>query len=575
MVDETQSNEPIAEAMEAGDTVPVGSNDEPTQAAPSPQEAMTAKPGEPTPSSLNHLSDAELFGSHLTEGGQDYTGTFRTLTEGEVVRGEIVRIDREGILVDVGQKSEGLIKPQELGREDSEEGLSVGDSVDVMVMQGETPEGQLLLSKKRADFEKAWDHVIHAQESDEVITAMVTDRVKGGLVVDLGIRGFIPASHVGNGKVRNLEKYIGEALPLKVIEVDKDRRKVVLSHRLATEGEREKQREETLTSLTEGQVRTGVVRRITDYGAFVDLGGVDGLLHISEMSWSRIKHPSEVVKQSQEIQVMVLKVNLDQGRISLGMRQILPDPWTEASKKFHPGDLVEGKITRLVQSGAFMALEGGIEGFIRNSELAQRRVTRPEDVVKVGDTVNVKVLDVRPDERRIELSRKATEKREEREDRGERPAREYRQKQQEERFTLGDILGEALAERRAQSDTDGEDEEMIAALPETEVEAAPVADAEVAVVEAPEVETPEVEAPETVAPEAAVEEGEPPIEVQVGAAEASDEDVIEARTEPVATTEENVTAMPDTPVAEASADAVEPLSETEERSEGQQPDIPA
>jgi 4-hydroxy-3-methylbut-2-enyl diphosphate reductase len=483
-------------------------------------------PAEVSPSSLSHLSDEELFGTHL-EAGPDYSGAFRTLTEGEVVTGEIVRIDREGVLVDVGQKSEGLIKPQEMGRENPNEApLAVGDSVDVMVMQGETPEGQLLLSKKRADFEKAWDHVIQAQQNDTVIQAMVTDRVKGGLVVDLGIRGFIPASHVGNGKVRNLEKYIGEALPLKVIEVDKERRKVVLSHKLATEGEREKQREETLENLREGQVRAGVVRRITDYGAFVDLGGVDGLLHISEMSWSRIKHPSEVVKQGQEIQVMVLKVNLEQGRISLGMRQILPDPWTEASKKYHPGDVVEAKISRLVQSGAFVALEGGIEGFIKNSELAQRRVARPEDVVKVGDSVNVKVLDVRPDERRIELSRKATEKREDRE-RDDRPVRDYRQKQPEERFTLGDIVGEALLEAR---------EAAAEAAAEEEAAAESAAEAEVAAEVVPEGEvTPEVVTEEAAAPEVAAEEP------------AADES--------------------GSPVAEANAAPVEPLSQSEEQSQ--------
>jgi 4-hydroxy-3-methylbut-2-enyl diphosphate reductase len=499
MVDETQTNEPI----ETDATTPAEA-----EVAPEPIEERKAEAaaeerrplaiiGEPTPSSLDNISDAELFGQHLIE-GPDYGGTFRTLSEGDVVKGEIVRIDREGILVDVGQKSEGLIKPQEMGRENAEEGpLAVGDSVDVMVMQGETPEGQILLSKKRADFEKAWDHVIEAQQKDEVIQAMVTDRVKGGLVVDLGIRGFIPASHVGNGKVRNLEKYIGEALPLKVIEVDKERRKVVLSHRLATEGEREKQREETLETLKEGQVRSGVVRRITDYGAFVDLGGVDGLLHISEMSWSRIKHPNEVVKQGQEIQVMVLKVSLEQGRISLGMRQILPDPWTEASKKYHSGDIIEGKISRLVQSGAFMALEGGIEGFIKNSELAQRRVARPEDVVKVGDTVQVKVLDVRPDERRIELSRKSQEKREER-DQGDRQMRDYRQKQPEERFTLGDSQGDALAAYKAELEAaEAEAAEAAAAAPEV-VEAVPEP-----VESAPEpVEAPE-EAPE--APEAKAE----------------------------------------------------------------------
>lgn len=498
MVDETQINQPndtwtVAETVEPDPSDAAAAAEAPRAADPVAQEAMTAEPGEPTPSSLNHLSDEELFGAHLVDAGSDYAGSFRTLSEGDVVKGEIVRIDREGILVDVGQKSEGLIKPQEMGRETEEEGpLAVGDTVDVMVMGGETSEGQILLSKKRADFEKAWDHVIQAQQNDEVIQAMVTDRVKGGLVVDLGIRGFIPASHVGNGKVRNLEKYIGESLPLKVIEVDKDRRKVVLSHRLATEGERERQREETMESLKEGQVRTGVVRRITEYGAFVDLGGVDGLLHISEMSWSRIKHPNEVVKQGQDIQVMVLKVNLDQNRISLGMRQILPDPWTEAAKKYHPGDVIEGKISRLVQSGAFMQLEGGIEGFIKNSELAQRRLARPEDEVKVGDSVEVKVLDVRPDERRIELSRKAQMKREERE-RTDRGMREYRQKQPEERFTLGDILGDALAGHRA---------EAVAAQEEAEAQSAEAT--------AEEVDT------------------ATPIEPEVGSAEASNADILEA-----------------------------------------------
>ena len=516
MVDEIQTNEPIeSAAVEVEALVALEPIEEPKiEAAPEERKPLPVV-GEPTPSSLDNMSDAELFGAHLSE-GSDYVGTFRTLTEGDVVKGEIVRIDREGVLVDVGQKSEGLIKPQEMGRENADEApLAVGDTVDVMVMQGETPEGQLLLSKKRADFEKAWDHVIEAQQKDEIIQAMVTDRVKGGLVVDLGIRGFIPASHVGNGKVRNLEKYIGEALPLKVIEVDKERRKVVLSHRLATEGEREKQREETLETLREGQVRAGVVRRITDYGAFVDLGGVDGLLHISEMSWSRIKHPNEVVKQGQEIQVMVLKVNLEQGRISLGMRQILPDPWTEASKKYHVGDIIEGKISRLVQSGAFMALDGGIEGFIKNSELAQRRVARPEDVVKVGDAVQVKVLDVRPDERRIELSRKSQEKREEREQ-GERPVREYRQKQPDDRFTLGDSQGDALAAYKAELEAaEAEAAEAAAAAPEV-VEAAPeVEEAAPEVVEAaPEV----VEAAPEVA-EAAPEAAEKTTEVEEKAAE--------------------------------------------------------
>jgi 4-hydroxy-3-methylbut-2-enyl diphosphate reductase len=474
---------------------------EETAAGEAATEGPRVTPGDISPSSLNDISDAELFGQHV-EGLLDAPGVIRTLSEGDRVKGEIVRVDREGILVDVGQKSEGLIRPQEIGREAEEGELKVGDTVDVMVMGGETADGQILLSKKRADFEKAWDHVIEAFQEERILHAMVTDRVKGGLTVDLGIRGFIPASHVGNGKIRNLEQFIGQSLPLKVIEVDRERRKVVLSHRLATEGEREKQRETTLANLAEHQVRTGVVRRITDYGAFVDLGGVDGLLHISEMSWSRIKHPSEVVKQNQEIQVMVLKVNKEQGRISLGMRQILPDPWTDAAQRYRPGEIVEGRVSRLVQGGAFLHLEGGIEGFIKNSELAQRRIARPEDVVKVGDTLQVKVLDVKADERRIELSRRAVEKKEERE-RDDRGMREYRQRQQEDRFTLGDILGEALAERRAQLTEEAAAEEAVEEEPvaqEAAVEAAaPEAPAvEEAVAEAEAVaDTPAVDAEET------------------------------------------------------------------------------
>lgn len=346
----------------------------------------------------------------------DFGDSLRNLSEGEVVRGTVVHLDREGVLVDVGTKSEGLIPPNELSRESSrraEHIVKVGDEVDVYVLTaGDDDTDQIILSKKRADFEKAWDRVIDAQKAQETLSARVTERVKGGLVVDLGIRGFVPASHVGSGQARNLEKYVGMILPLKVIEVDRDRRKVVLSHRLATEQEREAQREETLKTLAEGQVRNGVVRRITDYGAFVDIGGVDGLLHISEMSWTRIKHPNEVLKVGDEIQVMVLKTNLEQNRISLGLRQILPDPWTEAPEKYHPGDITHGAVTRLVPFGAFVQLDGGLEGIVPNSELSLRRVNKPEDVVQVGDRVEVKILEIRAEERRLTLSiRQALEER--------------------------------------------------------------------------------------------------------------------------------------------------------------------
>ena len=369
----------------------------------------------------------------------DYGDTLKTLTTGEVVRGVVVHIDREGVLVDVGTKCEGIVPPNELSRESgrrADQMVRVGDEIDVFVLDTDDDEtGQIILSKKRADFEKAWDRVIEAHQKGETLIAIVTDRVKGGLVVDLGIRGFVPASHVGTGKARNLEKYVGAPLPLKVIEVDRDRKKVVLSHRLATEQERQAQREETLQTLAEGQVRTGVVRRITDYGAFVDIGGVDGLLHISEMSWTRIKHPNDVLKVGDEIQVMVLKTNLEQGRISLGLRQILPDPWTQAPSKYQIGDLFSGSVSRLVPFGAFVQLDSGLEGIIPNNEISSRRIARPEDVLTVGDAVEVKVLEIRPEERRMTLSlRQALEEKGDYGDYG----------GDENRVTLGDVYGDLL-----------------------------------------------------------------------------------------------------------------------------------
>jgi 4-hydroxy-3-methylbut-2-enyl diphosphate reductase len=221
---------------------------------------------------------------------------------------------------------------------------------------------------------------------------------------------------VGNGKLKNLEKFVGQSIPLKVLEVDREHRKVVLSHRLATEEERAKQKDETIGSLAEGQTRTGTVRRVTDYGAFVDLGGIDGLLHVSEMSWTRVKHPSDVVKVGDQLQVMVLKLNLEQGRVSLGLRQILPDPWTLVADKYHVGDTVEGEVTRLVPFGAFVLLEGDVEGIIPNSELSHRRIAKPADVVESGQRVEVKVIDVRPEERRLTLSLRALQPREAQED---------------------------------------------------------------------------------------------------------------------------------------------------------------
>ena len=366
------------------------------QPAPAPTASYSA-PSTPSP---------EPAGSNQSEFER---AMFKELGEGDVVTGTVVHIDKDGVLVDVGAKSEGIIRPNELSREpydNIEDIVKVGDDVKVVVIGRDREDGVLLLSKKRADFEKAWDKVIEALNSGAILHAMVTERVKGGLVVDLGIRGFVPASHVGSGdfKHQNLDKFVGQSVPLKVIEVDRDRRKVVLSHRDATKEERESRKLDTISSLKEGDVRKGIVRRVTDYGAFIDLGGIDGLLHVSEMSWSRVKHPSEVVKNGQEIDVMILKLKMDQNRISLGLRQILPDPWIEVADKYHLGDTVKVTVSRLVPFGAFVALEEGVEAIIPNSELSDRRISKPGDIVNPGDEVEAKVIELRADERKMTLS---------------------------------------------------------------------------------------------------------------------------------------------------------------------------
>ncbi len=398
---ENATPETLAEATspapEANGTAPSAAasstaSETPAPAAPAP----TVTPVSAPPGDSNGMSQS------------DFESMFKELSEGDVVTGTVVHIDKDGVLVDVGAKSEGVIRLNELSREpfnSVDEVVKVNDSVKVVVI-GRTDEGQLLLSKKRADFEKAWDKVIADMNAGTIIHAMVSERVKGGLVVDLGIRGFVPASHVGSGdfKHQNLDKYVGQSIPLKVIEVDRDRRKVVLSNRLATEEERRQRKEDTLGALKEGDVRKGIVRRVTDYGAFIDLGGIDGLLHVSEMSWARIKHPSEVVHNGQELDVMILKLRLNEGRISLGLRQILPDPWTEVGDKYKIGDTVKAAVSRLVPFGAFVQLEEGVEAIIPNSELSDRRIAKPSDVVNPGDEVEAKVIEVRPEERKMTLS---------------------------------------------------------------------------------------------------------------------------------------------------------------------------
>jgi len=410
--------------------------------------------------------------------GADFEASLQEPSEGDVISGVIVHIDKEGILVDIGAKSEGLVRPNEISRgPGNDEELIVGETIKVVVIGRDKEDGKLLLSKKRADFEKAWDKVIEALEDGRILSAMVTERVKGGLVVDLGIRGFVPASHVGSGdfKHTNLDKYVGQSVPLKVIEVDREKRKVVLSNKLATEEERSKKKKDTLEGLKEGDIREGTVRRVTDYGAFIDLGGIDGLLHVSEMSWARINHPSEVVKVGDKIQVMILKLRLDQGRISLGLRQILPDPWEGIADRYHVGDVLKTKISRLVPFGAFVLLEGGVEAIIPNSELATRRVSKPQDVVNPEDEIEARIIEVKPEERKMTLSIRRIQEEAQRAAGDAAREQEYREFQNYSKrrpatggVTLGDVLGEQFARarkevsrktRREKNDYDLEEEE--------------------------------------------------------------------------------------------------------------------
>lgn len=464
--EDTTANEPsTTDQVDAGAETPTASveTEAPVaEAAPAAMELSDAAPG-PDLAAVAPAPPRETAaaGNGVSGGmaGDEFEASLREPEEGDVIDGVIVHIDRDGILVDVGAKSEGLVKPNEISRAGEQEELHTGDHVKVVVIGRDKDDGRLLLSKKRADFERAWDRVIESMHDKRILHAMVTERVKGGLVVDLGIRGFVPASHVGSGDFKhiNLDKYVGQSVPLKVIEVDREKRKVILSHKLATEEERGKRKKETLEGLKEGEIREGIVRRVTDYGAFIDLGGIDGLLHVSEMSWARVNHPSEVVKVGDTLQVMILKLRLDENpiRISLGLRQILPDPWEEVAGKYHVGDTIKATVSRLVPFGAFVLLEGGVEAIIPNSELATRRVSKPQDVVNPGDEVEARVIEMKPEERKLTLSIRRIQEEAQKaagaaaREQEYREFREFSKKRREpERVTLGDVFGEQFARAR-------------------------------------------------------------------------------------------------------------------------------
>jgi small subunit ribosomal protein S1 len=450
----------------------------------------------------------------------------KPLAVGQIVDGLIVHIDEQGALVDVGTKSEGHIATGELSSGEEGKPLAVGDRVAVYVVRPEDEDGSPVLSKKRADYEFTWTRITKAHEQGEVLSAMVTDRVKGGLVVDLGLRGFLPASHVRTRNVHALDRFVGQSLKVKIIEVDRARKRVVVSQREAIEAGRRRRREKTLASLEENKVYRGIVRRITNYGAFVDIGGVDGLLHITEMSWTRINHPTDVVKVGDKIDVMVLRYDRDQNRISLGLKQILPDPWSEIESRLRVGQTVTGTVTRVVPFGAFVRLEGGIEGIVPNAELPGSRGQRAQDVLSSGESIQVKVVSIRAQERRMTLSLRQIEQARER-----RELKEYLAREEESsRVTIGDLFGSMLAESQATRQQDegeaaepAETSEAQQPKPEEAEAAAEAAGDEDVVLSEPAEEEPATEDMET--EEAASEE----VAVEDVAAE---EDLPEAGEEP-------------------------------------------
>jgi small subunit ribosomal protein S1 len=340
---------------------------------------------------------------------QLYAETLRNIEEGEIVKGTVVKVTDQEVLVDVGYKSEGAISLREF-RSDRGEAPAVGDVIEVFLEEAENSDGHIVLSKEKADKAKVWDEITKAYEKDSEIEGYVTDKIKGGLAVDIGVRGFLPGSQVDLRPVRDLGSFVGQKISMKILKLNRQRGNIVLSRRAVLEKGREEKRRETLTNLKVGMRVKGVVKNITEYGAFIDLGGVDGLLHITDMSWGRVSHPTELLSVGEETEVVVLKFDPETERVSLGLKQKTPDPWSNISEKYPPGTRATGKVVSLTDYGAFVELEEGIEGLVHVSEMSwTRKIKHPSKILAVGDTIETMVLDINPENKRISLGLKQIE----------------------------------------------------------------------------------------------------------------------------------------------------------------------
>jgi small subunit ribosomal protein S1 len=342
----------------------------------------------------------------------NYDATFQPIEEGQVVSGHVVRIDKDEVLVDIGYKSEGVIAANELSIRksvDPKDEVHLGEEVDAIVLIKEDQDGRLMMSKKRARFEKAWRRIETAAESGEPVEGTVIEVVKGGLIIDLGVRGFLPASLVDIRRVPNLDEYMGTKIESKVIELNRSRNNVVLSRRAVLEEERKEVRQQILDRLQPGLVVEGQISNIVDFGAFVDLDGIDGLIHISELSWSHVNHPSEILTIGDTVKVKVLDIDRDRQRISLGLKQTQEDPWQRIVDTYNVDDELAGKVTKVVTFGAFVEILDGVEGLVHISELAPHHVESPREVVHPGDEIRVRILEIDSERRRLSLSAKRVE----------------------------------------------------------------------------------------------------------------------------------------------------------------------
>jgi small subunit ribosomal protein S1 len=516
----------------------------------------------------------------------NYDATMQPFEEGEVVTGRVVRIDKDEVLVDIGYKSEGVIPSGELSIRksvDPREEVELGEEVDAIVLTKEDQDGRLIMSKKRARFEKAWRRIEAAAESGQPVEGNVIEVVKGGLIIDLGVRGFLPASLVDIRRVPNLDEYMGTKIETKVIELNRSRNNVVLSRRAVLEEERKEVRQQILDRLQPGLVVEGQISNIVDFGAFVDLDGIDGLIHISELSWSHVNHPSELLNIGDTVQVKVLDIDRDRQRISLGLKQTQEDPWQRIIDTYNIGDELEGTVTKVVTFGAFVEILDGVEGLVHISELAAHHVESPREIVHPGDEIRVKILEIDSERRRLSLSAKRVE------DQilplprladasGKEP--HAGEATIEAGSPEGELLAEGVGEPTAelaevepqaeaasevqQAEVASEPEPAVAESATAETETAEVASETQAAVAEPAAEVPAAE----VEPEAGVAEDQPAAEVEskpeAGAAEPLTEGEPVAETaapESVTVEEEPTAAAAEEPEASAEASEGEPAAE--------------